>query len=895
MSGIDNLIINSAFCEPRFHWKYNRNKQSFDKYEGRRPAGYFIAGQGSNAYNDDGEFIEIELVNLIRPLVKKWRENGYIGVTGTTKKLLEHWNAQDARENRFFWCQLDAIETLIWLTEAPETTGINIPNDGGPFKRICSKLCTGGGKTIVMAMLIAWHICNKANYPKDKRFSKNIFIVAPGLTVKKRLQVLLPSDEENYYERFKIVPVGLFVQLLSGKIIIENWHSLAWETNEALAKKKSVDKRGAKSDEAYTRGVLGEMSRARNILVINDEAHHAWRANPEREIKLSKQEKEAEKEATIWLSGLDRIHKTRGIHTCYDFSATPFTPSGKKNESESLFKWIVSDFGLNDGIESGIVKTPRVIVRDDGLPDAKSHYSKIHHIYADEKVRKSLSRAKQPPSEPLPELLSQAYILLGKDWLKIFNDWKNAGSLIPPVMITVANRMETAERIERAFIDKSSQVGAIDQLCELILRVDSNNINDDLREKIDTIGQIGKSGEQIRNVISVGMLSEGWDAKNVTHIMGLRAFSSQLLCEQVVGRGLRRVSYDIDENGFFEAERVVIFGVPFAFLPHEYESGVPRPLKPKTQIEVLPENSDFNISWPNIIRFDRVMNPILSVDISKMDALRINVADVRTRADTATIIDGKPDLQKCSEIDLLELDEKLRMQTVVFQAAKETYRLMKNSWQSKGTEYALFGQIVKLVNEYLNSDKIEIEPPLWATNDLRKRVLYKLEMNKIVEHLFKFIELEQTEKILPEFDISKKVRSAADMQTWYTSRPCFITKKSNISHVVYDSSWENTTSYILEKNPNVLAWAKNDHLGFEIIYFFEGAARKYYPDFLIKLTNGKILVLETKGKETRADVEKRKALIEWIEAINALREYGEWLQDISYNIADMDGIIAKYI
>ncbi|NLT15147.1 MAG: DEAD/DEAH box helicase family protein, partial [Clostridiales bacterium] len=360
MAGIDKLIINSAFREPEHHWKHNYQTQTFEMEPGRREAGYFIAGQGSNQFNDIGQFIPLPLVNKIRPRVKTWRENGYAGVTGITKKLLEHWNDKSARQYPFFFCQTDAMETLIWLIEAPdaEKTGINIPGDGGLFQRTCTKLCTGGGKTTVMAMLIAWQILNKTTYPQDRRFSKNVFVVAPNLTVKSRLQVLQTGGDNNYYTQFAVVPTGLMDKLRQGRVMIQNWQSLAWDSEEQIKKRKGVDKRGPKSDEAYTREVLGEMSNASNILIINDEAHHAWRKNPEIKYKLTKEEKELEQEATVWVGGLDRIHKTRNILTCYDFSATPFAPSGKKNDEEALFGWIVSDFGLNDGIESGLVKTP---------------------------------------------------------------------------------------------------------------------------------------------------------------------------------------------------------------------------------------------------------------------------------------------------------------------------------------------------------------------------------------------------------------------------------------------------------------------------------------------------------------------------------------------------------
>ena len=170
-----------------------------------------------------------------------------------------------------------------------------------------------------------------------------------------------------------------------------------------------------------------------------------------------------------------------------------------------------------------------------------------------------------------------------------------------------------------------------------------------------------------------------------------------------------------------------------------------------------------------------------------------------------------------------------------------------------------------------------------------------MNMNKIVQHLWGFIKLEQTERIAPVFDPNKRVRSTADMPTWFTSKPCCITKKSQISHCVYDSAWEATESYVIEKNKHVDAWVKNDHLGFEILYVFDGVVRKYVPDFLIRLDNGKTLVLETKGQDTRKDKEKRKALAEWVEAVNSLGEFGQWCNDVSYSVADVVGIISKHL
>ena len=925
MSGIDQLIINSAYREPTHHWRYDLNGQTFIREPGRRPAGYFIAGQGSNQYNDIGEFVELPLVNKIRPRVKAWRQAGYPGTTGITRKLLEHWNDQNVRQYPFFFCQLDAIETLIWLAEAPasDKVGIDIPSDGGAFRRICTKLCTGGGKTIVMAMLIAWSVCNKVAYPQDKRYSKNVFIVAPGLTVRNRLQVLQTGGNENYYTMFNVVPPSLMDKMHQGKVMIVNWQALAWETEEAIAKRKSVDKRGAKSDEAYTREVLGEMATASNILVINDEAHHAWRKNPEYKAKQSREEKEQEEQATIWISGLDRINRTRNILTCYDFSATPFAPSGRRNDEEALFGWIVSDFGLNDGIESGLVKTPRVVVRDDAVPDTSSFRSKLYHIYADDTVKDDISR-KADPEEPLPDLIMQAYYLLGKDWQALYNSWKEAGSIIPPVMITVANRTETAARIKYAFDHARIQ---IPELCvpEYTIHIDSKVLdaagevasssdegNEEgeakvskkdaaaiLRDVVDTVGQRGKRGEQIRNVISVGMLTEGWDAKTVTHILGLRAFSSQLLCEQVVGRGLRRTSYDMVEGSdMFTPEYVNIFGIPFTFLPHESdESGDAPVVMPKTQVEALPERAEYQISWPNVVRIDRAYKQKLNVDISRIPNLDIEASETRLRADLAPIIEGKTDLEKCTQIDLEKLDAELRMQRIIFEVAGQVYEQMKDkcAWQLQGTKYALLGQVIRWVEEYLDCGAIQINPPLFNFDPLRRRIIMIMNMNRIVQHLWDYIRMEQTESLVPILDTSKKVFSTADMATWFTSKPCCITKHSQISHCVFDSAWESTEAYVLENNPHVLAWAKNDHLNFEVGYIYEGVYRNYRPDFLVKLDNGTMLILETKGQETRRDIAKRKALSEWVEAVNSLGEYGIWHNAVSYNVADVDGIINQVL
>lgn len=929
---IDRLIVNSPYEEPARHWAYDPITKLFSLEDGRRPAGYVRASERSKAFDDPGVFIEIPLANQIRPRIKRWREAGYPGITSITKRLLEHWQDPEEFEGRrFYFCQLEAIETLIWLTEAPaaERVGIDIPGDGGAFLRRCCKMATGSGKTLVMAMAIAWHILNKVAYPQDTRFSKNVLVVAPGLTVRKRLEVLELTAEGNYYTGFNIVPSDMLDRLRQGKVRVRNWHALAWESAEQLKRRRTVDKRGPVSDERYTRDVLGEMANASNLLVINDEAHHAWRVNWEAEGKYlrARDLKDSAEEATVWIGGLDRLHKTRGLLACYDFSATPFTPSGKTTSEEALFGWIVSDFGLNDAIESGLVKTPRVVVHDDAVPDAKTYKSRLYHIYNDPDVKDDLNRKAQA-EEPLPDLVLNAYYLLGYDWREAQRKWAQAGQQTPPVMITVCNRTETAARVKFAFDHHKIH---IDELCdpERILHIDSKvlaaaeaqepadgtDTEDEaaeeeeaparkltkaeqaelLRKTVDTVGKRGQPGEQVQKVISVGMLSEGWDAKTVTHIMGLRAFSSQLLCEQVVGRGLRRTSYEVNkETGLFEPEYVNIFGVPFTFLPHESgHDGPPPPPQPKTPVEPDGEKVEFAIRWPNVVRIDHVYRPTLSLDWQRVPPLVLNAAYTAKVAELAPVLEGKPDVTKIDRIELERLAREFRTQRIIFETARDIYDQMQKDW--RGSREVLLAQLVRLVEQFICSDRIAIHPPLFYQDELPRRLIITLNMTRVVQHIREAIRFDNAERLEPVFDRDHPIHATGEMRTWYTGKPCTYTKKSHINVCVYDSAWEAADAFQLDESPHVAAWAKNDHLGFEVLYIDRGVVRKYRPDFLIRLVTGDMLILETKGQDTEQDRVKRRYLDEWCEAINQQGGFGRWRWDVAKQPGDVLDILAKHV
>ncbi|MBH3359746.1 BPTD_3080 family restriction endonuclease [Pseudomonas guariconensis] len=925
MSKAKSLIISSPFERPTHHWQ-RKSDNKLQLMTGRRPAGYEIFDTRANTVRA----VQLDLVNRIRERVDAWRDAGYPGVTSVTRKLLEHWHDQESnRDYAFYFCQLEAIETLIWHVEAPADfkQGIAISGDGGAWERLCNKMATGSGKTTVMAMIITWQVLNALTYPKrNKDFSRAIFIVAPGLTVKERLQILQPGHPENYYDAFSLCPNEAMRQKLNqAELLIENWHTLM----PLKEQDRSVVKKGAESDEAYVRRILGKLAGYKDLVIINDEAHHAYRKPAE--IKVSK--KDAEElginleEATRWIEGLDRIHKMRRVIRCFDLSATPFAPTGKTSTESALFEWVVSDFGLNDAIEAGLVKTPRVVVRDNALPNAQTYKSKLYHLYREPEVADDLNRRGAEPHEALPQIVQEAYTLLGADWREALKAWQESGHASPPVMLTVCNRTETAARIEHYFRQGDAYWPEL-KAPERTLRVDSKVLEKAeigetaasnkeyeavlqeileaakipeskkaelrtlkkeqlLRAIIDNVGKRNTAGQDLQKVISVAMLSEGWDAKNVTHIMGLRAFTSQLLCEQVIGRGLRRVSYDTEkvlcpdgiERDLFVPEYVNVFGVPLSIFQDTDESdlGGRPPPKPSTQIESLKERSELEISWPNVLRVDVTVQPQLVVDWSKVSPLKLDPAEIHITADLAPALGGATDLSKAVSIDLEKLPEEFRLQRLLFVAARKAFATMQQGFT--GSREILIQQLIRLVEEFFNSTQLEI-PSLFHQDPLRKRILIAVSIDRIVAHVVTHVQQQNCERLEPVFDSEFPIGSTRLMRTWYSTKPCLDTVKSQISHVVADSTWEAYTANVLEKRKEVQSFSKNDHLGFNIYYLWRGSKRKFVPDFLIKLANGKQLVLEIKGEDSEQNRAKRMALDAWVRAVNSRGGFGTWCWDV---------------
>ena len=866
MKNIDKLIICDPYQKPNRHWRYNDKINEFEIIDTRRPS----------KYKTNLDTYEQSIIDKIRDNVDSWRNRNYPNVTNITRELLNHWNDTSIRDKRFFFCQLEAIETLIWLIESPEADRMNINISYGydAFKRHCCKMATGTGKTVVMAMLIAWQILNKVVNSADDKYTKNILIVTPGLTVKSRLEVLYPHNENNYYDLFDIVPESLHDNLHLGNIMIKNWHQIKREK----VKTNIVVKQGEESDERLARRILKHNHK--DILVINDEAHHVYKD-------------------TVWMKGLNIIHNARNITRCYDFSATPFQL--KKDieiQEDKMFDWVVSDFSLIDAIESGLTKTPTIAIKDN-----KQDISKFYHLYQDESVKKNLNT--KDDTIPLPPLVIEAYNVLGEHYLQKNKRWKN---IIPPVMITVCNMTNTAKRISDSFRDDTINIPILSN-DNNILHIDSVELKkaeskdipgtmkeDTLRDMVNTVGKEGESGEQIRNVITVDMLSEGWDAHNVTHIMGLRAFSSELLCEQIIGRGLRRMSYDIDpKTNLLLPEYVHVMGIPFAYLPHEVHLQEYKPQKLPIKIGPIKQRMEYEISWPNIDRINCIIQQRLTIDWDKVKPIMLIPGEIVQNVTFSPIIDGKPFIKDKSELEIKQLYERHREQTIIFQVAEKVISNIKSKhdWINTGDMY-MFSQVVELVQEFIKN-KVYFQKTIH--DDILNKVTIWCNMQEIVTRTCDIIKSNNIIQKNIMINHVKPTKSTSDMRSYNTTKNTIHTKKSHLSHAVCDSSWESDVSHALDKNDNILSWFKNYNGGFMIPYRYDNTIRQYIPDFIVKLKNGIKLVLEVKPRKDLQDVQNKKkftSLDEWITCVCNDDIYGKWSWNIISDVSKIHDIINSY-
>jgi type III restriction enzyme len=899
---VDNPILNSPFEEPTRYWAYDEGQPVL--MEGRRPAGYYFKSRtrGEQLAMLEEEFVPLELVNTIRERVREWRMQGYLGVTPVTRQLLNHWNTPE-RERKLFFCQREAVETLIWLVEAPpaQKQGITIPKDEGLTRYAC-KMATGSGKTVVMGMVIAWQVLNKLANPQDRRFSDAVLLVCPNLTIRERLQVLLPWKVGNYYERFDLVPRGMLERLQQGRFQILNWHLFQLKDD---SRSRSVVQRGVESDAAFCRRVLKELGAKQNILVINDEAHHAYRPAPlpeEVRERLSPEEIEEREEATVWISGLDRINKIRGINFCADFSATPFYIKGSGREEGEPFPWIVSDFGLVDAIESGIVKIPRVPVDDNTGALIPKYFRLWEAINQSLPVSERQTARRRAKPESVLREAEGAIATLASEWKRTFDEFQDSDSPVPPVMIAVCDNTDLAKIVyEHIASGKVLSELQNQPAAEVTLRIDTKLLKEAesaadgetkqqaaerLRKTVDTVGKTEWDGEgdppgkHIRCVVSVGMLTEGWDAQNVTQILGLRAFTSQLLCEQVVGRGLRRMNYD----DFSEPEYVDIYGVPFEVIPVKKKPlSRTEVLKVSTLVRALRERKHLEITFPRVEGYVFDVRQRIRVNWDEVPYLVIDPSTEPTEVQVKPAVGyriGRPDRLSPGEEVLHDRNpfyRENRLQATVYEIAAEITNRLKGKREEWQIRHILFPQVLNIVWHYLE-ERVRVS----AQATLQEVALEKYQQ-RIVERLTEAIEPD-TEAgeppILPIIERFRPIGSTAEV-LFRTVRQCVGTTKSHISHVVLDApKWEHSVAYQLERIPEVIAYARNDHLDFTIPYECQGVRHEYRPDFLIRWRreDGREvkIVLEVKGFETEQDRQKEAAAKRWVRAVNHHGEFGQW-------------------
>ena len=686
----ESPILNSPYEEPRRYWELDEGgRPTGNIIDGRRQAAYItpiarakrdagmaaVQGEldiGIKARNDDQRYDQYALINEVRYEVSKWRSlpEANWGVTPETARLLKHWRSYKFQNQRPFFCQIEAAEIYIWLTEvAPKTkVGARIlayiasgNEDANPgIERIALKLATGAGKTTVMAMIIAWQTINAVRSPSSRKFTNAFLVVSPGLTIRDRLRVLKPSDPDEYYLHREIIPQEFAHDIKKAKIVITNYH--AFKPRELLEVAKGtralLEGRHARSEFVTTESsgqmlqrVMKELMGSKRVFIINDEAHHCYREKPmsedDRKAKLEREEKdeiaERKEMARVWISGLEAVAKTMSARVL-DLSATPFFLRGSGYVESTLFPWTVSDFSLMDAIECGIVKLPRVPVSDNSARMTRDNLPVFRNLW--ENVRRAMPKKARANSKDaldpmeLPPMVMNAIDELYGNYEKVSKAWDEAKMPVPPCFIFVCQntaiskliydyvsgyrfgpkdefhpahcplfrnfddngepiarpntilvdsvQLESGEGLSSDFA-KAAQEEIEQYKRELMERygnrrkADEIDDSDILREVMNTVGKEGRLGGNIRCVVSVSMLTEGWDANNVTHILGLRAFGTQLICEQVVGRALRRSSYELGEDGKFSPEYADIFGIPFNFA----SKGVPVTINPPPPVHTV--------------------------------------------------------------------------------------------------------------------------------------------------------------------------------------------------------------------------------------------------------------------------------------------------------------------
>lgn len=990
---IENPILNGPFSEPSRHFKFGDHGITDEITTGRRVSSYFIpiakpkkTAKGKNkqlVLDEDWIADRVEeniFINQVRDRVKLWREGGYKHVTKTTARLLEHWNSPE-RSRRLFFCQLEALETAIYVLEVAKKAGDAwVENDLHKFNqasnplldRVALKMATGSGKTVVMAMLIAWQSLNKLANPQDARYSDSFLIVTPGITIRDRLRVLLPNDPNDYYRGLDIVPSHQLDQLQQAKIVLTNYHSFQLRERVAAGKltKQILAKDGpspfTETPDQMVRRVCRELGNKRGIIVLNDEAHHCYRRKPadleQDEPLVGDDRKEAEKrneEARVWITGLEAIKQKIGVKTVYDLSATPFFLKGSGYSEGTLFPWVVSDFSLIDAIESGIVKVPRVPVADDSMTGDQPTYRDLWSNIRDSLPKKGRKADALNAMPDLPVKLEGAIRSLYQHYEKDYERWQKnddarAKGLTPPVFIVVCNNTSVSklvfdfiagwekelpngekvlvpgqlpiftnvdrnqwtsrpntilvdsEQLEsgEAMSDDFKKIAAVEiEEFKADYRArfpgrDANDLTDEdlLREVMNTVGKQGKLGENVKCVVSVSMLTEGWDANTVTHILGVRAFGTQLLCEQVVGRGLRRMSYSVNDEGMFDPEYAEVYGVPFSFIPCSGAGPDVKPGPPPTRVRSLENRRDCEISFPRLLgyRYD-IEEAELKYEFTADSRLALSTRDVPLKTENAPIV-GQSSIHNLDEL------RNHRPQEVAFKLAKltlekyfrgdceERTKATKNEkgkthkWDNEVQAWR-FPQLLDIARHWLDecvTCKGNTFPQLLLLTEFAHDASDKI-YHAIVRADGSNGQTRILRPILQPYDTLGSTRWV----DFDTTRSVYATNasKCHISHVVCDTgSWEQKLAQVLEDDlPEVVRYTKNHNLGFFIPYNLNGDEKRYIPDFIACIDDGHgsedllNLIVEVTGerkKDKAAKVSTAQTL--WIPAVNNEGSFGRW-------------------
>jgi type III restriction enzyme len=1003
----ENPILNNPYREPELHYATNLDGELDyeDVVEGRRlfsgkvqtiPVQQkgqrdLLQANGVTAASH-GEHI----VNVLRREVKAWRDGGYANATRVTRELLNFWFKNEERDftQMLFFAQQEAIETAIYLNEFADKSNVGqrILSDlekaqsvTGNLPRVGFKMATGTGKTVVMGALIVYHFFNRLQNRGDKRFADNFLLIAPGITIRDRLAALRVDSRtgveaaDYYHTRFLVPPTWhKEMQQLNARLVIVNFQALQPRTLQGNKRSPFDGKIGrdgekveAKEDISQViRRILSKFKSDSRLLIINDEAHHCYLPKTDDRTAEGEDAKTENERAAIWFTGLREVTQRFKVRSIYDLSATPYYLTGSGHEPYTLFEWVVSDFGLIEAIESGLVKIPYLPVSDDTqaieMPVLRNLYQHVKQDLPKAGQRRQRARAREEgevlKEEPprIPDIVKAAFKQFYEHYEQEYKNRRHStaarGSAQlelednPPVFIVVCNNTSVSKEVYKyiagyaqaaAVGDEPSQIvpGVYDlfsnyepstlqprtrpptllidsdalensgQIDEEFKRVFASEIAlfkrdyallhgqgaaeqiteaEILREVVNTVGKRNALGSHIRCVVSVSMLTEGWDANTVTHIAGLRAFGSQLLCEQVAGRALRRKSYFLqgyDKAGNvttdkrkiaaykFPPEYAHIIGVPFKLFKGGKTITLP-PVDTRRVFAIRERTERYELTFPNVEGY-RVDYPEgdLTYSFAGIEDYEVDGSMLPTKTVMGTGVDGKK--VQLSVESILETRE----QQIIYRIVKDLLR--DHFADDQGDpQFQRFHQLTAIVADwYANKVRVLHKDAKW------KKLLYFSEPKKLVAHVARAIHpgANPEQRIRPILHYYNPTGSSRFVHG-QTTRDTYDTKHSHVNLVVVDSGWEGKAAKVLDDLADekvVASWVKNAFLDFRIPYTDkEGNQRDYLPDFIVRAVTagGETinLLLEITGMK-RDKVEKKWAVENrWLPAANSIRAQHGW-------------------